>query len=151
MSLSRKAIAALAFISAALFCHAEHNATSLDSNNTKPVILSLIDNNLSKRGTLTKQFVGVYFTASWCQACRHYSPKVVDFHNEYGEETDIVIVSIDNNIKFYDRYSVPWLVLKNSAKKEIVDQFNIKSIPAFVLIDKTGNRMTRQDWKKRSK
>jgi thiol-disulfide isomerase/thioredoxin len=154
MKLTRKLLALVAFLATVSFLKANDNATDTnatvaDVNSTRPESLSIIDNNLAEGHALKKPFTAIYFTASWCPACRGFSPKVADFNNEYGKETNIVIVSADGNNEFYKRYSVPWLVLKKSGHKQIADLFNINYIPKIVLLDPDGQQMDRDDWKKR--
>ena len=152
MKLSRKLLALVAFIASTSLLKANTaDSNTTDANSTRPATLAEIDKHVVQTQTLGKPFTAVYFTATWCPASRSMNSKVVDFSNEYGDETNIVIVSLDGNTEFYKRYDVPWIVLKQSGHKQIKELFNIKYIPKVVLLNPDGQQMDRDDWKKRKK
>lgn len=86
------------------------------------------------------------FWASWCGPCRAEMPNVVKAYNSYHSKgLEIVGVSLDNNrnawIKAINTLKMPWPQMSdlkgwNSAAGAA---YNIKAIPANVLIDNNGN------------
>ena len=155
MQLTRKFISLVAFIAAAAFCQAEHNSSQTDNNNTRPEALTLIDNSLASGATLKKRFIGIYFMTNWCPACRQFTPKVDDLYEEYGDELDMIIVNLDDNRDYVrhisSKYDIPFLTVKQKKKESITKHFNIRTVPTFILVNESGEKMTRKDWKTRNK
>lgn len=55
-----------------------------------------------------------YFTADWCQPCKNMKPIVQE-------------IEIDQNVKF-QKIDVDY-------EKELVEQYGIRSVPTFILIE----------------
>ena len=86
------------------------------------------------------------FWASWCGPCRAEMPTVVKAYTDYHKKGfEVVGVSLDNNkdawVKAIDQLKMPWPQmsdLKGWECKGALD-YNVRSIPANVLIDQQGN------------
>jgi len=62
----------------------------------------------------------LYFSASWCGPCHHFTPKLVEYYNKAvadGVPLEIVFVSNDHSAEEQDEYakSMPWLEIPDCA------------------------------------
>ena len=63
--------------------------------------------------------VGLYFSAHWCPPCRGFTPKLIEFYNNYKKDgpskdkMDLVFISSDKDAdQFKDYFStMPWYAL----------------------------------------
>jgi len=86
------------------------------------------------------------FWASWCGPCRAEMPTVVKAYTDYhAKGLEVIGVSLDNNrdawIKAIELLNMPWPQMSdlqgwNCAGAQL---YNIRSIPANVLVDQQGN------------
>jgi nucleoredoxin len=105
-----------------------------------------------------KKKIGLYFSASWCNPCRRFTPFLSDFYKNQGgtkqvnglkesEQFDIVFISLDHTEEKFEEYaskmpwnSISWNLLKSGLKADLCEKYEIKSLPALVILDsKTGN------------
>ena len=49
--------------------------------------------------TFSGKLLGLYFSASWSDPCRKFSPKLVVFRNANENEFEVLLVSSDGNAK----------------------------------------------------
>ena len=96
-----------------------------------------------------KQYVGIYFSASWCPPCRGFTPLLAEFYemlqSEDGHEDvlEIIFASSDKDQSEFEAYykKMPWLSLP-FAQRGIKDQlsrlFSVRGIPTLVIITKDG-------------
>lgn len=87
----------------------------------------------------------VDFWASWCGPCRAEMPTVVKAYELYhGKGLEIVGVSLDNNkdawVKAIDQLKMPWPHISDIKGWQCAGaaMYNVKGIPANVLIDQQG-------------
>jgi len=99
-----------------------------------------------------KKIIGIYFSAHWCPPCRAFTPELVKFHKNMtkaGNAFEIVFVSSDNDksamYEYVKEMNMPWLVLPfgDEHKKTLGTKFNIRGIPALIIIDAKGNLITK--------
>jgi len=72
--------------------------------------------------------VGLYFSAHWCPPCRGFTPKLIEFYNNFkqtekGENLEIVFISSDRDESSFVEYfdEMPWLALPFSDRDKKVD------------------------------
>jgi len=96
----------------------------------------------------SKDYYAIYYSAQWCPPCRGFTPKLVDFYNEYAAKNDnfeLIFVSSDRNENDMERYiteyEMPWLSLDFDMKDRADElmQYKARGIPCLVLVDRNGN------------
>ena len=92
------------------------------------------------------QYTLLDFWASWCGPCRAEMPNVVKVYNQYHSKgLEVVGVSLDNNheawVKAIKTLKMPWPQMSDLKgwQSAAAAAYNIRAIPANVLIDNKGN------------
>ena len=82
--------------------------------------------------------------ASWCGPCIAVMPEVKIVCERFSKTDDVVIWGVNSGEaphqvrKFLDEHQPPWPMLLDP-HREVSKAYQIKAIPFFILIDKTGN------------
>jgi thiol-disulfide isomerase/thioredoxin len=82
------------------------------------------------------------FWATWCPPCRASIPSVEQLHKTYGARGLVVVgISLDggdwDSVKeFRNEAGITYPVLKGT--EEVAQQYLVRTIPAFVIVDKEG-------------
>jgi nucleoredoxin len=111
----------------------------------------LLDNkgNEVSSSVLGDKIVGIYFSAQWCPPCRHFTPTLVDFRNNNQKDFEVVFVSSDRSskdqLKYMDKYGMKWYTLLHGseAANNLKKKFEVRGIPALVIVDSKGNTITK--------
>lgn len=85
--------------------------------------------------------------ATWCGPCLNHRPKVLEFAKKYknNDDIEILLVSVDSSkdkwLSFLDKENKEFaknLFIENGMRTEFGSNYNIKSIPRYILIGKDG-------------
>ena len=92
-----------------------------------------------------KKFVGIYASASWCGPCRHFTPRLVEFYKEFGDQMEVILVGCDDTqelvFKYMRDHEMPWLTVRRDSPAigGYKARNGIRGIPNFRFYDaKTG-------------
>lgn len=131
-------------------------ALAIRNNNIKSVdivvgqkIAGFEQNNQFGKAVSVNDFKGKFllvdFWASWCVPCRQENPTVVKAYRQYKSRGfEVLSVSLDNDqkawLKAIKADGLNWVHVSDlSGWENVVSRmFNIKSIPANILIDRNG-------------
>lgn len=102
------------------------------------------------RSAIEGKFVGLYFSAHWCPPCKMFTPKLVSYYNHRKsvgkDDLEIIFCSSDKSEAEFNEYfgTMPWLAMPLNDKRirELSSRFEVKGIPAFVIIEPSGEVVT---------
>ena len=83
------------------------------------------------------------FWATWCPPCRASIPAVEELYEKYKSDDSVCFIGInlsedkDTVTKFVEKQGISYKVLLSNNK--VINDYKIRSIPAFFIIDKDGN------------
>jgi thiol-disulfide isomerase/thioredoxin len=94
----------------------------------------------------TKDYVLLYFAASWCAACQQVTPLLRQFYTAYAphQNFEMLLVSADHSAAmraYVHRAALPWASIPfddAQARHQLQDWYGIGMIPHLVLLDKRG-------------
>ena len=98
------------------------------------------------------KYTALYFSAHWCPPCRMFTPKLVEWYNDFKAkhpDFELVFVSSDRDEAAMQEYikgdKMPWPFVKfDQAKSEVFSKYSSDGIPYLVLIDDKGQALTAQ-------
>ena len=98
----------------------------------------------------TPKYTALYFSAHWCPPCRMFTPKLVEWYNDFKAEHpnfELVFVSSDQDEEAMEEYikgeKMPWPYVKfDKAKDEAFQKYSSDGIPYLVLVDEDGKDLT---------
>jgi nucleoredoxin len=97
--------------------------------------------------TLNKvKFWAFYYSASWCAPCRAFTPKLVDFYNQFKQQHpnfELIFVnhdqSEDDMLNYMKTDSMPWPAVRFEDIEPVnADKYCGSGIPDLVLVDADG-------------
>lgn len=94
----------------------------------------------------SKEFVLVYFSASWCGPCRNFTPSLVEFHKEHAKagRFDVLFVSSCKSEKdmlgYMSEDKMGFLAVPHDKVRDtgLMKTHNVSGIPHLVVLDKNG-------------
>ncbi|WCJ30565.1 protein kinase C-like zinc finger protein [Euphorbia peplus] len=100
---------------------------------------------------LVGKTIGLYFGAHWCPPSRAFTCQLVEAYNELESRRDgcfeVILVSTDRDIKEFNinLSNMPWLAIpyEDRSRQDLCRIFNIKGIPALVIIGEDGKTRSR--------
>lgn len=95
---------------------------------------------------LVGKTIGLYFGAHWCPPSRAFTTQLIQAYNEIITTNDgcfeIILVSTDRDLKEFNTNlsNMPWLAIpyEDRTRQDLCRIFNIKGIPALVIIGQDG-------------
>lgn len=106
---------------------------------------SLLDKNAlvrTKEVFQNKEFVLLYFSASWCPPCRAFTPILSKFYKKHAvaQNLEIVYISSDRSLEEFNEYygKMPWKAVPTDAaqiKQTLASRLGIQGIPALVVLE----------------
>jgi len=103
-----------------------------------------------KKEGATPKFTAIYYSAHWCPPCRAFTPRLVEWYNEFKpkhKDFELVFASSDKDenamLEYMTETKMPWPAIRFSDKKESgVDKYASDGIPYLVLINAEGKNLT---------
>lgn len=112
-------------------------------NKAPDFILRDQNDSILSLSTLRGKYVYLDFWASWCTPCLKEMKLTEELHKKYGDKIHFVSISIDNDkesmLKFLNKNpSYKWMFLHYESQRSIKDDYNVRGIPMYYLIDPEG-------------
>jgi nucleoredoxin len=103
-----------------------------------------------KKEGANPKFTAIYYSAHWCPPCRLFTPKLVEWYNEFQpkhKDFQLVFASSDKDekamLEYMTEMKMPWPAVQFAQKKMSgVEKFSADGIPYLVLIDEKGKDLT---------
>ena len=101
-------------------------------------------------GVTNPKFTAIYYSAHWCPPCRLFTPKLVEWYNEFQpkhKDFQLIFASSDKDekamLEYMSETKMPWPAVQFAQKKMSgVEKFSADGIPYLVLIDEKGKDLT---------
>ena len=112
-----------------------------------PNLVTADGKNVTSALLADKEYVLIYYSASWCGPCRAFTPDLVKFHKDYAKQgkIEVILVSSDNSeadmVKYMGDGKMPWLAAPYAKGRQLPlnQQHSVRGIPHLALMDKEGN------------
>ena len=99
--------------------------------------------------TFSGKLLGLYFSASWSDPCRKFSPKLVVFRNANENEFEVLLVSSDGNAKaqqnYMRKFKMPWPAaeIQSVDKRRLSQELGVSFLPSLVILDEKRRVISR--------
>ncbi|GFP97737.1 probable nucleoredoxin 2 [Phtheirospermum japonicum] len=135
--------------------HENQTVKDLLTNRERDFLLSHSIPKQLPVASLIGKTVGLYFSAQWCTPGLKFTPKLASIYQKINQEMtvngnrdfEIVLVSSDRSQTAFDSYfqTMPWLALPygDSNIKNLTKYFDVRGIPALVILGPDGKTVTR--------
>lgn len=100
------------------------------------------------------QFIGLYFSASWCMPCRYFTSMMINFYKEINTNPErktfeVFFISKDHSENEFSEYfkKMPWLAVPFKDRyrlNKISSSLAVSRIPTLIVYDNKGNLLTRE-------
>lgn len=96
---------------------------------------------------IPEKFSGKYlyigFWASWCENCQLDFIALKELYENFGDDLEVLTISTDRHLHqyraFLNQNQFPWPDFHFDENFKLLDDFQVRSLPAYVLIDREGN------------
>lgn len=90
------------------------------------------------------KYVYLDFWATWCTPCLQEMKLIPALKKKYGDNIVFISISIDDDAALMKKFltknpKYDWVFLHYGTQKEVKDAYEIKSVPAYFLINAYGN------------
>ncbi len=102
------------------------------------------------RNQLAGKVVGFYFSAHWCPPCRTFTPRLVEFRDEYKDQFEVVFVSSDRSpqaqMDYMQEANMKWFTLphRSQAGNLLAKKYGIRGIPSLIIVSPEGETITKE-------
>ncbi len=128
----------------------------LPSGPTDPMLANLssklvaLDGRRLKKHKMqqTPDYYALYFAASWCSSCAHFTPKLTNYYNYNisfaNPKFEVIFISRDNSENEMENYMIksemPWPALRytDPAREKLRKKYAPRATPSLVLVDRAG-------------
>ena len=94
-----------------------------------------------------KDYLVLYFSAEWCPPCRQFTPKLVNFYDEYAEKgnLEVIFISADRSVsemyEYMEAYDMKWLAVPYDRRDQsgLAQKYGLRGIPRLVAVDAGEN------------
>ena len=104
-----------------------------------------IDGNTMTLSDYRGEVVVLDFMATWCGPCKAAMPGLVSLYNDIGDQFVMISISVDPSFDtdqvledWTETYGATWIHARDLADPPVTQQFEVSSIPTYVIIDRTG-------------
>jgi thiol-disulfide isomerase/thioredoxin len=89
------------------------------------------------------KLVYLNFIASWCTECLTEMQAIKGIKERYGNMIEFITISVDEDLYGFNRYiegqsQLKWNIAHFNYNYDLVNNYNVKSLPAYFLIDENG-------------
>jgi thiol-disulfide isomerase/thioredoxin len=104
-----------------------------------------LDGNTVTLSEYSDEVVVLDFMATWCGPCKAAMPGLVSLYNDIGDQFVMISITVDPSFDtipvlrdWMDEYGATWIHTRDLADPPVTQQFEISSIPTYVIIDRKG-------------
>ena len=118
----------------------------------EPQLIQVVDGKKAdyKKPVTSPNYTAIYYSAHWCPPCRAFTPKLVEWYNEFKpkhKDFELVFASSDKDenamLEYMTEMKMPWPAIRFSDKKKSgVDKYASDGIPYLVLLNAEGKNLT---------
>lgn len=109
-----------------------------------PSIFNQEGEKISPRHIVSKDYVFLYFSASWCGPCHAFNPRLIDWYNsnDGGNNFEIVLVGADSDStsirQYFNDQKFPFTAMEKKGKifSDLFEAYCGPGIPSLVLLNK---------------
>jgi len=118
----------------------------------EPQLIQVVDGKKAdyEKPATSAKYTAIYYSAHWCPPCRAFTPKLVEWYNEFKpkhKDFELVFASSDKDenamLEYMTEMKMPWPAIRFAEKKKSgVDKYASDGIPYLVLINAEGKNLT---------
>ncbi len=104
-----------------------------------------IDGNTVTLSDYSGEVVVLDFMATWCGPCKAAMPGLVSLYNDIGDQFVMISITVDPSYdtapvlrEWAETYGATWIHARDLADPPVLQQFEVSTIPTYVIIDRTG-------------
>lgn len=122
-----------------------HSKNYLSTGSQAPefTIYDMDDNPVNIPGDFEGKFIYMGFWATWCETCLLEIIAMQELYEKYNEDFVFVNISTDRHRSFYqafvNNHKPQWHSFHFDRDFRLIDAYQVRMLPTFVLIDEKGN------------
>ena len=104
-----------------------------------------VEGNTVTLSDYSDEVIVLDFMATWCGPCRFAMRDLVSVQNEIGDQFVLISITVDPNFdtvpvlkEWMDNYDATWIHTRDLADPPVTQQFSIREIPTYVILDRNG-------------